>query len=638
MKPLHPGRLAASLVLVVTLTASHAADIVKTNDASALNLGTSWVGGAAPGTSDIAVFNATMSSGTALNPAIGGEITWNGIKVLSPTAAVGIYNTGIGINGSVLTLGAGGIDLSAATQNLTIRARVGLSINQDWNVASGRTLAIDGWGTVSSGGPVMLDFAGYTATKKGAGTLNILNGYGVSNGSLVIDGGVVQMNNSGGRNIGAAGNFTFRVNSGSLGINNNLTSASGVDWNAKVQLAGGKINLSYSNGGAPLVIGGIIEAVSATSSQIDYPSTNSSSTPLSVEIPAKLTGSGTIVFRATTVTANRLQDRVTLTGDNSGFTGTLDVNSTTASSNRTLRLGAADAGSAAGSWNIGASNNLEVHGVNVSLGSLTGTGTLRNSSSSAATVTVGGGGANSSFGGVIAAGSGALNLVKDGAGTFTLSGTHAYTGNTTVSNGKLVVNGSIASSGLTSVNAGAVLGGSGTLGTTTVAGTHSPGNSPGVQTVTGNLTYSAGSHVVWELIANSTTGRGTGFDGIDVTGNLAFTGATTLDLEFALAGSTVDWSDALWDNSITGTNGWKVFDLTTGTITGLGNLAIGTGTRPDASGDTLAAVRPNASFSLFQDGNDIYLNYTNVSPIPEPGSLLGLGLLLGVPLLSRRRH
>lgn len=428
--------------IAASATASQvgAIEVIKTNDANALNLGTSWTGGTAPTSSDVAVFNNTMTS--ALNPAIGGNIAWQGIKVLSPSAAVGIYNTGTGTSGSILTLGSAGIDMSAATQNLTLRARIALAADQEWNVTSGRSLSVDGFGTVSSGGPVYLDFGGFTSTKTGSGTLNILNGYGLSNGKLTINAGTVQINNttSGPRNVGATSDFTFRVNSGSLGINNNVTSTSGVSWNAKVELAGGRFNLSFNNGAGPLSIGGTIEAIASTTSQIDYASTNASSSPLVVEIPANLTGSGNLTFRATTTTSNRLQDRVTLLGDNSAFSGTLDVNSTTSGSNRTLRIGAASAGSASATWNIATGNTLEVHGVNSNLGTLTGAGTLKNSSTTAATVTIGGTGTSSTFSGVVDSGAGVLNVIKTGTGTLTLSGANTYTGKTTVSGGTLSIN------------------------------------------------------------------------------------------------------------------------------------------------------------------------------------------------------
>jgi len=82
-----------------TVSLAGAIEIVKTNDANALNLGISWVGGTAPGSGDVAVFNSTLTSG--LNPAIGGNISWQGIKVVNPTAGVGIYNTGTGTSGNI---------------------------------------------------------------------------------------------------------------------------------------------------------------------------------------------------------------------------------------------------------------------------------------------------------------------------------------------------------------------------------------------------------------------------------------------------------------------------------------------------------------------------------------------------------
>jgi fibronectin-binding autotransporter adhesin len=439
-KTASPCFLVCAPIFLTCSLGSQAAEIVKTNDGNALNLGTSWVGGNAPGSADVAFFDNTIK--TAFTPAIGGNIAWQGIKVTDAEAAVAIYNTGTGTTGSVLTLGSAGIDMSAAAQNLTIRARISLAADQDWNIASGRALTVDGWGTVPSGGPVYLDFGGFTATKKGAGTLSILNGYGLENGKLTIDAGAVQINNtaSGPRNVGAASDFTFRVNSGSLGVNNNITATSGVVWNAKVELAGGLFNLSYNSGGGGLSIGGVIEAIASTTSLIDYASTNSSSTALAVDISANLTGSGTLTFRPTTTAANRLQDRVTLLGNNSAFSGTLNVNSAVAGSNRTLRIGAASAGSALGTWNVATGNSLEVHGVNVALGALTGAGTVRNSSSTAATVTIGGTGSDSTFTGVIDAGAGVLNLVKTGAGTLTLSGANTYSGKTTVNAGVLSIN------------------------------------------------------------------------------------------------------------------------------------------------------------------------------------------------------
>jgi hypothetical protein len=177
------------------------------------------------------------------------------------------------------------------------------------------------------------------------------------------------------------------------------------------------------------------------------------------------------------------------------------------------------------------------------------------------------------------------------------------------------------------------LSGGGTIaGNTTISGTHTPGFSPGVQTFENNLSYTAGSSVVWELIDDSLAGRGTNYDGIDVGGNLSFSGATTLTLDFDLAGSAVDWSDSLWSSNITGNTGWKIYAVT-GTISGFQNLQLASINWLDGQGDAFNLARPDASFSLFQGTDGIYLNY---SAVPEPSAALlgGLGMLA---LLRRRR-
>jgi autotransporter-associated beta strand protein len=87
-------------------------------------------------------------------------------------------------------------------------------------------------------------------------------------------------------------------------------------------------------------------------------------------------------------------------------------------------------------------------------------------------------------------------LTKQDASTWTLTGTGAYSGQTTVSAGTLVVNGSTALSTLTSVASGARLGGSGTVGATSIAagGILAPGNSIGTLHVAGNLTLASGAY------------------------------------------------------------------------------------------------------------------------------------------------
>lgn len=175
------------------------------------------------------------------------------------------------------------------------------------------------------------------------------------------------------------------------------------------------------------------------------------------------------------------------------------------------------------------------------------------------------------------------------------------------------------------------LGGAGTIsGPTTIEGTHSPGNSPGLQIFGSNLTYSGGASVVnWELAGNTVSGRGTNFDGIDVTGTLNFAGATSLNLSFNNLGSTVDWTNTLWLTDQT----WLLYQVTTAT-SNIGNFNIFTSNWQDSTGAFFDTVLTGSTFTLSQTGNDVFLNFTAI-PEPSRAILLGLG---SIALIFRRRR
>lgn len=260
--------------------------------------------------------------------------------------------------------------------------------------------------------------------------------------------------------------------------------------------------------------------------------------------------------------------------------------------------------------------------------------------------------------------SGTGSFTQAGTGTTTLTAANTYTGGTTVSAGKLVVgntSGSGTGSGLVSVssgaelvvsgtvagavniNAGGTLSGTGTIGgNAVIAGTHNPGNSPGIQTFNSDLTYLADSQFNWELIGNTTINAANPnaiFDSVVVIGNLDFAGATTLNLSFNGAGSSVLWSDAFWSESKLESDGWLLFNVT-GTTTNLGNLNLSTTNWLDGSGNLFSAIRPGASFSLFQDRSNVFLNYqiAQIAAVPEPSSALLLAGGAALWAVYRRRQ
>lgn len=283
----------------------------------------------------------------------------------------------------------------------------------------------------------------------------------------------------------------------------------------------------------------------------------------------------------------------------------------------------------AGALSVASGATYELNSADRSIAALSGAGNVTLGSNTLTTSSS----SNSTFSGVI---SGSGGLTKTGSGTLTLAGANDFSGPTAVNAGGLIVTGSLA--GSLNIGASGSLSGTNTFSNNvTISGTHNPGNSPGIQTFA-NLTYNNGANVNWELSANTITqGAGTlgdpyTFDQIVVTGTLDFAGATSLNLAFNGAGSTVNWTDPFWAANRT----WLVYDSTT--TNNYSSLTLSALNWTDGFGNQFNTALAGASFGLSAVGSDVYLNYS-AAAIPEPSTyaaLAGLGAL-GLALW-RRRH
>ena len=160
----------------------HAGDVVKTNNTVNLNLGTSWVGGNAPTSSDVAVWNATVTGANTV--LLGADLDWSGLRVDNPGGTVTVNA------GNKLTLGTGGITITGG-RSLTLNNDLALSADQTWNLTN--TLALASSMNVSG--------TGRTLTVAGSGAALLMGSFSKFSGVINENGSDLRVTSFAGTNI-----------------------------------------------------------------------------------------------------------------------------------------------------------------------------------------------------------------------------------------------------------------------------------------------------------------------------------------------------------------------------------------------------------------------------------------------------
>jgi len=184
--------LAAACALVLAFPHSgRADDRFKGNNTINLDQTTSWVGGVVPTSSDVAVWDDTVTA--ANTTALGGNLSWQGIRIGGTTR----NGTVTVSTGNTLTLGSSGIDMSSTSRNLTLYNAVTAGANQNWAVGTGRTLSFGDLANneLSGSGNV---------TKTGNGILVTGHNSPTYNGTFTIESGTWNTRGTGFSAVGSA--------------------------------------------------------------------------------------------------------------------------------------------------------------------------------------------------------------------------------------------------------------------------------------------------------------------------------------------------------------------------------------------------------------------------------------------------
>ncbi|MCE9547120.1 MAG: autotransporter-associated beta strand repeat-containing protein [Planctomycetia bacterium] len=412
---------------------------------------------------------------------ISGANTYGGDTTISQgvlkLGASGVIPNGPGAGNVVLNPSGGNARLDLAGFNETIN---GLSSSGAGTSVMDNTLASSTATLTVGDADVGSTFSGVLQNSGSAALLRLTK---IGAGTLVLGGG--SSNTYGGLTTVTAGELDLGKSGTASAIGGNLL----VNTSGTVKYTGGSAN-QIADGGSVVVSGGTLDiqgdndtvaGVQLTSGLISG-STGilSSSTDFDVRkgsVTARL-GSGVSGVGLSKTTT----DTVTLSGANT-------YNGTTTISDGVLKLAAAGVipdGSGKGDVSVTGAGKLDLNAFSETINGLSGNGTVDNAAAGTPVFAVGNNNATSTFSGTIKNTLGTLSLTKTGSGKLTLTGANTYQGATDVNaGGELVVDGTHLGAGIADYTVDGTLSGHGTIQALIKgSGLVSPGNSPGILTVT----------------------------------------------------------------------------------------------------------------------------------------------------------
>ena len=239
MNPSRPAWLFAApfLALLALLWPGNAdaQQVFKADNTDNLNLGSSWVGGTAPGAGNTAVWDSTVTGANSTQ--LGATTSWNGLTILNPGGTVTIN-----IGANTLNLGGGGINLLNATQDLVISGGANNLVTDPGGdlaiqVGAGRQVEIQT--RVEQSGRFIMS---------GDGTL-LLTGSGDNAGTQgTVNGGTVILAKASSASVHALGGGTHIANAGGT-FQLGGTGGDQIYFQSTVNLNGGTLDMNGRNEG-----------------------------------------------------------------------------------------------------------------------------------------------------------------------------------------------------------------------------------------------------------------------------------------------------------------------------------------------------------------------------------------------------